>query len=92
MEVWGNWEEEMEVSVMELYYNAKYCFCVLVKRHKWLSALAVGRAVKRDQMLAGGKYTVMKDGSDCPHPLAPQFHSRILSYPMAGGVALRFQT
>ena len=43
---------------------AKVCFCVLVKRHKRLSALAVGYAVKRDQMLAGGKYTVTKDGSD----------------------------
>ena len=31
MEVCGAWngemEGEMEVSVMELYYNAKYCFC-----------------------------------------------------------------
>ena len=31
MEVWacgeGEMEGEMEVSVMELYYSAKYCFC-----------------------------------------------------------------
>ena len=27
MEVWGAWNGEMEVSVMELYYNAKFCFC-----------------------------------------------------------------
>ena len=27
MEVCGVWNGEMEVSVMELYYNVKFCFC-----------------------------------------------------------------
>ena len=36
MEVWGAWkgkmEGEMEVSVPELYYSAKKCFCEYKKR------------------------------------------------------------